>query len=46
MVKISFVDAGDIETQVRSYVGRSPGGGHENPLWHSCLEIPKDKEAW
>ena len=25
---------------------RSPGGGHENPLQHSCLEIPKDKGAW
>lgn len=20
--------------------GRSPGGGHNNPLWYSCLRIP------
>ena len=26
--------------------GRSPGGGHGNPLWYSCLENPMDKEAW
>ena len=26
--------------------GRSPGGGHGNPLQHSCLENHIDKEAW
>ena len=26
--------------------GRSPGGGHGNPLQHSCLENPIDREAW
>ena len=26
--------------------GRSPGEGHGNPLQHSCLENPMDKEAW
>ena len=26
--------------------GRSPGGGHGNPLQYSCLENPKDKGAW
>ena len=26
--------------------GRSPGGGHGNPLQYSCLENPKDREAW
>ena len=26
--------------------GRSPGGGHGNPLQHSCLENPMDREAW
>ena len=26
------------ETQVPSWVGRSPGGGHGNPLQYSCLE--------
>ena len=26
--------------------GRFPGGGHDNPLQHSCLEHPMDREAW
>ena len=26
-------------------LGRSPGGGHGNPLQHSCLEIPMDRGA-
>ena len=26
--------------------GRSPGGGHDNPLQYSCLENPKDRAAW
>ena len=26
--------------------GRSPGGGHGNPLQHSCLENPIDRGAW
>ena len=26
--------------------GRSPGGGHSNPLKHSCLENPMDRGAW
>ena len=26
-------------------VGRSPGGGHVNPLQHSCLENPIGSEA-
>ena len=26
--------------------GRSPGGGHNNPLQHSCLENPMDRGAW
>ena len=26
--------------------GRSPGGGHGNPLQYSCLENPTDKGAW
>ena len=26
--------------------GRSPGGGHENPFQHSCLENPMDGGAW
>ena len=27
-------------------LGRSPGGGHSNPLQHSYLENPMDKGAW
>ena len=26
--------------------GRSPGGGHSNPLQYSCLENPMDRGAW
>jgi len=26
--------------------GRSPGGGHGNPLQDYCLENPMDKGAW
>ena len=26
--------------------GRSPGGGHGNPLQNSCPENPMDREAW
>ena len=27
-------------------LGRSPGGGHDNPLQYSCLENPRDRGAW
>ena len=27
-------------------LGRSPGGGHGNPLQYSCLENSRDREAW
>ena len=27
-------------------LGRSPGGGHSNPLYYSCLENSMDKGAW
>ena len=27
-------------------LGRSPGGGHENPLQYSWLENPVDRGAW
>ena len=26
--------------------GKSPGGGHGNPLQYSCPENPLDREAW
>ena len=35
--------AGDIGI---SGLGRSPGGGHGNSLWYSCLENPMDRGAW
>ena len=28
------------------WVGRSPGGGHGNPLQYSCLENPMHRGAW
>ena len=27
-------------------LGRSPGGGHDNPLQYFCLENPMDRGAW
>ena len=27
-------------------LGRSPEGGHDNPLQYSCLENSMDREAW
>ena len=47
MVKNSPADAGDIR-DVSSIPGsgRSPGGGHGNPLQYSCLENPMDRGAW
>ena len=27
-------------------LGKSPGGGHGNPLQYSCLENPTDRGAW
>ena len=27
-------------------LGRSPGGGHDNPFQYSCLESPMDRGAW
>ena len=29
-----------------SGLGRSPGGGHDNPLQYSCLENSMDRGAW
>ena len=29
-----------------SIPGRSPGGGHSNPLQYSCLENHMDRGAW
>ena len=41
------VNAGDIrEVGLIPGSGRSPGGGHGNPLQYSCLENPMDRGAW
>ena len=37
-------DAGDMGSSPGS--GRSPGGGHGNPLQYSCLENPTHRGAW
>ena len=39
-------NAGDIRDLPITKLGRSPGGGHGNPLQYSCLENPTDKGAW
>ena len=40
-------NAGDIrDANSVPGLGRSPGRGHGNPLQYSCLENPKDREAW
>jgi len=42
----SVCKAGDIGDIVSILgLGRSPGGGPGNPLQHSCLENPTDREA-
>ena len=47
MVKNPPASTGDIK-DVGSIPGsgRSPGGGHGNPLQYSCLENPMDRGAW
>ena len=47
VVKNLPANAGDIrDAGLISGLGRSPGGGHGNPLQYSCLESPMDGEAW
>ena len=47
MVKNLLVNAEDIrDVDSIPGSGRSPGGGHGNPLQYSCLENPKNREAW
>jgi len=43
-VNASACNAGDLGLIPGS--GRSPGEGNGNPLQYSCLENPKDGEAW
>ena len=47
VVKNLPAGAGDIrDTGSISGSGRSPRGGHGNPLQYSFLENPMDREAW
>ena len=34
------------DTSLIPGLGRSPGGGHGDPLQCSCLENPMDRGAW
>ena len=46
MVKKPPATAGDIrDLGSTPGSGRSPGGGHGNPLQYSCLENPRDRGA-
>ena len=38
------LETGDMSSVPR--LGRSLGGGHDNPLQYSCLENPVDRGAW
>ena len=44
MGKESTCNAGDVGSILVS--GRSPGGGHGNPLQYSCLENLMDRGDW
>ena len=44
VVKNPPANAGDVSLILGS--GRSPGEENGNPLQHSCLENPTDREAW
>ena len=47
MVKNLPANAGDIrDTGLIAGLGRSPGGGHGNPLQYSGLENSMDRRAW
>ena len=46
-VKNSPANAGDMrDVGLIPGSGRSPGGGHNNPLQYSCLEHSIDRGAW
>ena len=47
MVKNPPANTGDVrDTGSIPGWGRSPGGGHGNPLQDSCLENPMDRGVW
>ena len=47
MEKKSVCNAGDTgDAGLIPRLGRSPGGGHGNPLQYSCQENPMDGGTW
>ena len=47
VVKNQPANAGDMgDAGLIPGSGRSPRGGHGNPLQYSCLENPMDRGAW
>ena len=47
VVKNQPANAGDVgDAGFTPGSGRSPRGGHGNPLSYSCLENPMDRGAW
>ena len=47
MVKNPPANAGDTTVVgLNPGLGRSPGGGNDNPLQYSCLENSMDRGAW
>ena len=47
VVKNLLANAGDIrDVGFILGLGRTPGGGHGNPLQYSCLENSIDRGAW
>ena len=47
VVKYALSNARDIRDMGSvSGLGRSPGGGHGNPIQYSCLENPMDRGVW
>ena len=48
VVKSPPANAGDISKRQEfdTWLGRSPGGGHGNPLQYPCLENPMDRGSW
>ena len=47
VVKHLPVLAGEVrDLELIPGLGKSPGGGHGNTLWYSCLENPTDRGAW
>ena len=46
VVKNLPANAGDVRDSSIPGLGRSPGGGHGNPLQYCCLKNPMDRGAW